>query len=283
MTEIKLEIGYEEYEDGQKMSVLIEELAQKPEASTLSSLVIGNWGGAYEDSSQALVDMLIQYKDHFPALRKLFIGDMESEECEVSWIMHGNLNGLFAAFPALQSLTIKGSSGLELGEIRHERLEELIIICGGLPANVLASIAEAQLPALQKLELYIGVEDYGFDGTLEDVMSVAKPGLFPNLTYLGLKNSEIQDEIAAAIADSELLESLETLDLSDGTLSDVGAEALLASDRIRKLPKLDLQYHYLSEEMMRRVATELPNADISDRQETDHYDGEEYRYPALTE
>jgi len=283
MTEIKLEIGYEEYEDGQKMSVLIEELAQKPEADALSSLIIGNWGGAYEDSSQALVDMLIQCKDRFPALRKLFIGDMESEECEVSWIMQSNLNGLFAAFPHLQSLTIKGSSGLELGEIQHERLEELIIICGGLPASVFASIAEAKLPALQKLELYIGVEDYGFDASLEEVMSVAKPGLFPNLTYLGLKNSEIQDEIAAAIADSEVLEGLETLDLSDGTLSDVGAEALLASERIRKLPKLDLQYHYLSEEMMRRVATELPNADASDRQETDHYDGEEYRYPALTE
>ncbi|MEJ8304586.1 STM4015 family protein [Saccharibacillus sacchari] len=283
MTEIKLTIGYDEYEDGQKMETLIAELAEKPEAAQLSSLIIGSWGGAYEDSSESIVAELVRQKDRFPALRSLFVGDMDYEECEVSWIMQSNLNPLFAAFPELRSLTIKGSTDLALGEVRHAKLEELIIICGGLGKSVLASIAAAELPALKKLELYIGVDNYGFDGGIEDVMSVAKPGLFPNLTYLGLKDSEIQDEIAVAIAQSDILDNLETLDLSDGTLSDEGAEALLASEKIRRLPQLDLHYHFMSEAMTRRVATELPNADVSDRQETEKYDGEEYRYPALTE
>ncbi|CAM4313273.1 STM4015 family protein [Saccharibacillus endophyticus] len=283
MTEIKLSIGYEEYEDGQKMETLIEELAEKPEAEQLSSLIIGSWGGAYEDSSESIVAALVRLKDRFLALRSLFIGDMDSEECEVSWIMQSDLNPLFAAFPELRSLTIKGSTDLALGEVKHAKLEELTIICGGLGKSVLASIASAELPALKKLELYIGVDNYGFDGDIEDVMSVAKPGLFPNLAYLGLKDSEIQDEIAAAIAHSDILDGLETLDLSDGTLSDEGAEALLASEKVRRLPKLDLHYHFMSEAMTRRVATELPNADASDRQETEKYDGEEYRYPALTE
>ncbi|BFH11652.1 hypothetical protein J6TS7_07520 [Paenibacillus dendritiformis] len=114
----------------------------------------------------------------------------------------------------------------------HARLKELVIICGGLPAEVLADIRNAKLPELRKLELYLGVDEYGFSGSLDDVLSVAKPGLFPKLTYLGLKDSEIQDEIAQALADAPILDQLETLDLSYGTLSDAGAEALLARLRL---------------------------------------------------
>lgn len=283
MTEIKLSIGYEEYEDGQTMVKMLDEWADKPEAAALSSLIIGDWGGSYENSSADIVEALVRLKDRFPALRSLFLGDMSYEECEVSWINQSDLNPLFAAFPELRSLTIKGSNDLALGNVSHEKLEELVIICGGLGKGVLASIAAAHLPSLQKLELYIGVENYGFDGSLEDVMAVAKPGLFPKLTYLGLKDSELQDEIAAAIAESDILDALDTLDLSEGTLSDSGAEALLASTKIRRLPKLDLHFHYMSEEMTARVASELPNADVSDRQEADNYEGEEYRYPSLTE
>ncbi|WP_172196188.1 STM4015 family protein [Saccharibacillus qingshengii] len=283
MTEIKLSIGYDEYEAGQQMDQKLEELANTPEAAQLSKLVIGDWGGTYENSSEPIVETLVRLKDRFPALRSLFIGDMDSEECEVSWIMQSDLNPLFAAFPDLQSLTVKGSTDLALGQVEHAKLEELIIICGGLPSEVLASVAQAKLPSLRKLELYIGVENYGFNGNLEYILSVAKPGLFPNLVYLGLKNSEIQDEIAAALAQSDILDQLETLDLSEGTLTDTGAEALLASEKIRRLQALDLHHHFMSEAMTRKVAEQLPQADVSDREETDKYNGEEYRYPALTE
>ncbi|MDO3409559.1 STM4015 family protein [Saccharibacillus sp. CPCC 101409] len=283
MTEIKLSIGYEDYENGKKMDEALEELAGRPEAAELTDLIIGDWGGAYENSSELIVEALVRLKDRFPALKSLFIGDMGFEECEVSWIMQSNLNPLFGAFPDLTSLTVKGSTDLELGEIEHARLEELTIICGGLGSRVLASIAEAKLPALKKLELYIGIEDYGFDGTTEDVLAVAKPGLFPNLTYLGLKDSEIQDEIAEAIAESDILDRLDTLDLSEGTLSDAGAQALLDSAKVRALNVLDLHYHYMSADMTRRIQSELPNANVDERQEADVYNGEEYRSPMLTE
>lgn len=283
MTETKLSIGYEDYEAGQTMDILLEQLADTPEAAQLTKLVIGDWGGTYENSSQPVVEALVRLKDRFPQLRSLYIGDMDSEECEVSWIMQSDLSPLFAAFPELRSLTVKGSTDLALDPIRHAKLEELIIVCGGLPAGVLSSIARAELPALRKLELYLGVDNYGFDASLEQVLAVAKPGLFPNLVYLGLKDSEIQDEIAIALAQSELLDTLETLDLSEGTLSDAGAEALLASDKVRRLPTLDLHYHFMSAAMTGTVAAQLPNADVSDRQETEKYNGEEYRYPSLTE
>ncbi|RAU99875.1 STM4015 family protein [Paenibacillus sp. YN15] len=279
MSEVKLTVAYEDYENGVQMKQLIEELAAQPESKELESLVIGDWGGSYENDSSSVVEALVQAKEAFPKLRKLFIGDMDSEECEVSWIMQSDVAPLLTAFPELISLTIQGSTGLSLNPARHEKLEELVIICGGLGKDVLDSIAQAHFPRLKKLELYLGVDSYGFDGTLEDVLQVAKSGKFPELVYLGLKDSEIQDEIAAALADAPILDQLHTLDLSMGTLSDAGAEALLNSDRVKKLQRLDLSHHYMSEKMIKRWKQSGLNVDVSDAQGED----DEYRYPALTE
>lgn len=279
MSEVKLAVAYEDYENGVTIKQLIEELAAKPESKELESLIIGDWGGSYENDSSTVVETLIQSKDAFPQLRKLFIGDMDSEECEVSWIMQSDLSPLFTAFPGLTSLTIQGSTDLSLEPARHEKLEELVIICGGLGKSVLDSIAQAHFPRLKKLELYLGVDNYGFDGTLEDVLQVAKPRLFPELTYLGLKDSEIQDEIAAALADAPILDQLHTLDLSMGTLTDAGAEVLLNSERVKKLRHLDLSHHFMSEKMIKLWEQSGLSVDISDAQDED----DEYRYPALTE
>lgn len=281
MSEVKLTIDYDQYEAGRKMKELLEELANGPEGRELTSLIIGDWGGSYENDSAEIVETLVACKDRFPKLRKLFIGDMDSEECEVSWIMQSNLAPLLSAYPELTSLTIKGGSGLELEPAGHEKLEELVIICGGLGKNVLSSIGSGRFPELNKLELYLGVEEYGFDGDLEDVLPLAEPGRFPKLTYLGLKNSELQDEIAIALADAPILDQLHTLDLSMGTLTDKGAEALIGSGKAAKLQKLDLSYHYMSDKMMLRWKQSGLNVDMSDQQDAD--EDEDYRYPSLTE
>ncbi|MNO26903.1 hypothetical protein D3C76_167640 [compost metagenome] len=281
MSEVKLAIGYDEFEDGQRIGTAIERLSTSPEAASLSSLVIGDWGQAYENSSEDVVEALVKHSAGFPALRKLFIGEMGYEECEISWITQSDLSPLLPAFPELQSLTIQGGNDLSLSKLRHEKLEELIIITGGLGKGVLAQIAAAELPNLRKLELYLGVDNYGFDGSLEDLIPLIEPGKFPKLTYLGLKNSEIQDEIAIAVADAPILDQLDTLDLSLGTLSDKGAEALLASGRIKGLKALNLSHHYMSEEMLTRWQDSGLPADVSDRQTSD--DDEDWRYPSITE
>lgn len=281
MSEVKLAIGYDEFEDGQRIATAIERLSASPEAASLSSLVIGDWGQAYENSSEDVVEALVKHSASFPALRKLFIGEMGYEECEISWITQSDLSPLMPAFPELQSLTIQGGNGLSLSKLEHDKLEELIIITGGLGKGVLAQIAASELPNLRKLELYLGVDDYGFDGSLADLLPLIKPGKFPKLTYLGLKNSEIQDEIAIAVADAPILDQLDTLDLSLGTLSDKGAEVLLASGRIKGLKALNLSHHYMSEEMLARWQSSGLPADVSDRQTSD--DDEDWRYPSITE
>ncbi|MEK3713092.1 STM4015 family protein [Paenibacillus sp. FSL R7-0333] len=281
MTAVKLSIDYDAFEEGKRMETEIERLSGSPEAAGLTSLTIGDWGQAYENTSEEAVQALVKHSASFPALRKLFIGDMSYEECEISWINQTDLSPLLSAYPELQSLTAQGGTDLRLSKLQHDKLEELIIITGGLSKAVLADIAASRLPNLRKLELYLGVDNYGFDGGLEDLLPLIEPGKFPKLTYLGLKNSEIQDEIAAALADAPILDQLHTLDMSLGTLSDTGAEALLASERVKGLKQLNLSHHYMSDEMMLRLKNSGLPVDVSDQQQAD--DDDDWRYPSITE
>jgi hypothetical protein len=279
MIEIRLSVGYDEYENGERMTQLIEKLAASPDGEKLSILTIGEWGQAYENSPDSFLDTLVKHRESFPLLRKIFIGDMSSDECEVSWINQTNLSPILEAFPKLKSLTIKGSTDLSLDPLEHENLQELTIICGGLPQEVLHQITNAKLPELQKLILYLGVEEYGFSGSVADVLPLLQSGLFPKLRYLGLKDSEIQDEIAIAIANAPILDQLETLDLSYGTLTDTGSEALIASERIKKLNHLNISYHYMTDAMVKRWKDSGMSVDVSDQQDQE----DEWRYPFLTE
>lgn len=278
---------YDDYEEGGKDALtLAQEVLADPDLPDLDELVIGCWGESYDNSVQSLLDEFTAQAGKLQNIKSLFIGDMDYEECEVSWIEQGSYEQLLAALPGLERLTIKGSVGLSLGKIRHAALQEIEIICGGLPKNVLHELAESELPALTKLNLYLGVEDYGFDGDIEDVKVLLRSPLMRQLTYLGLGDSEIQDEVVAAVLAVLPLERLQVLDFSNGTLTDQGGQLLLdAQDKLKNLQKIDLTYHFLSDEMMERLkATGLPFV-LDDQQETetDEDDGYIYRFPMLTE
>lgn len=263
---------------------LANDIIADSELSSLDELIVGCWGESYDNPVQSLLDVFVENKDKLQHISRMFIGDMDYEECEVSWIEQGDYSNLLKALPNLKSLTIKGSNELSLGNIDHNNLEELEIICGGLPTSVIKQIASARLPKLKKLNLYFGVEDYGFDGTIEDIASILKADYIKNLTYLGLGDSEIQDEIVEKVVESKNLYNIKTLDLSNGTLTDKGGQMILDNISMFKgLDKLDLTYHYLSEEMMQNLRNTGINVILDEANEPDEYDGEVYYYPMLTE
>ncbi len=278
-------ISYKEYDSGEKSAKdLVPDMLADPEFPDLTELVIGDWGGTWEDSCQAVLDGMIEHAEQFSHIRRLFVGDMDYEECEVSWIIQGNYSKLWAALPNLKALTIKGSTDLELGEICHEGLEELTIICGGLGSDVIKSIQNAKLPNLKKLLLYIGIEDYGFDGNADTVKELLEKADFPNLSYLGITDSEIQDELAQVVLNSKFMGQIETLDLSMGTLTDQGGALLL--ETLPKWPNvktLDVHYHYMSDEMEEKLSALPITVDVSDGEEPDEYDGTIYMNAMLTE
>lgn len=281
----KFMYSYEEYEEqGKGAESLVEDILADPDFPALRELVIGDWGNSWEDGCQKILDGIVEQAERFSHIESLFIGDMDYEECEVSWIIQGDYSRLWAAMPQLKELTIKGSADLELGEICHEGLESLTIICGGLSRSVLNSIQDAKLPGLKKLLLYIGVEAYGFDGDENTVKELLEKADFPKLTYLGIEDSEIQDELAQVVLESKFMGQIETLDLANGTLTDKGGELLLKElPKWPNVKKLDVHYHYMSDEMAGKLEALPLEVDASEGNEDERYNGEVYRNAMLTE
>ncbi len=277
---------YEDYEDGKTAETMVGEILADPEFQNIDKLIIGDWGGAYEDSCQALLDDIADNADKFSHITSLFVGDMDYEECEISWIIQGDYSRIWEAMPQLKEITVKGSTDLKLGKIKHSNLESLTIICGGLGSDVIKEIEEAELPELKKLLVYIGSENYGFDGDADTVRSLLANSDFPELEYLGIADSEIQDELTAVVLDCKYIDSITTLDLSCGTITDKGGELLLKKlPELKNLKKLDLSYNYLSDEMKEKLTAAAPavEMDLSDSQEADEWDGELWYNAMVTE
>ncbi|KQX12252.1 cytoplasmic protein [Streptomyces sp. Root431] len=251
------------------------------------ALVVGGWDEAYEESSAPIVAALVAAADRLTGLRAVFLGDMTGEDCEISWIVQSDVTPLFAAYPALREFGVRGGTGLAFPAIRHDALETLVVETGGLPAEVVRGIAGSELPALESLELWLGTDEYGGDSTAEDLAPLLAGTAFPALRRLGLCNSVIQDEVAAAVAGAPVVARIERLDLSMGVLTDEGAAALLDGQPLTHLAHLDLSHHYLSEAMSERVRSALVPHGVTvvldDPQEAEDYDDRVHRYIAVAE
>lgn len=280
----RYEYDYEQYENGKGPKTMIDDILADPDFSQVTDVTIGSWGSAWEDNCQMILDDIADNKDKFAHVQQLFVGDMDYEDCEVSWIMQGNYGRLWKALPGLKELTIKGSTDLSLGEVEHENLEALTIICGGLPVSVLEEIQKAKLPNLKKLVLYIGVENYGFDGDEDTIRTFLEKSDFPKLTHLGIEDSEIQDQLTQVVLESKYMGQIHTLDLANGTLTDKGGALLL--EKIPSYPNikvLDIHYHYLSDTMAQQLKGLPIQVDASEANEPEEYDGEIWMDAMLTE
>ena len=283
-TAYRIRLEYDEAEAGVTWEERFNEFLSLPGSSSVTSIVVGVWGepSPLGDSS-SVVKTLSEASDRLPALRTLFIGDITGEEFEISWIEQSDMAPLFVAYPELEHFGVRGGTNLRFGPLNHSQLRSLVVQSGGLDASVVRDITSSSLPELEHLELWLGTDDYGGNAEIVDLAPILSGKLFPKLRYLGLRDSELSDAIAAAVAHSPLLERLRVLDLSLGTLSDDGAAALLASPGIKNLEFLDLNYHYCSEAMMQKLAGLGIRVDTSDKQEPDDYDGQSTRYVAVGE
>lgn len=262
-------------------------------ADRVRAVVIGSWWGDDYSDVRPVLDALIASADRLPALRGLFLADVGSEQCELSWLRMDDVTPVLEAYPRLEEFTVRGcgSGDLAFRPLRHERLRSLRFESGGLPGEIVRAVGASELPRLEHLALWLGVEQYGGDATVADLAPVLSGARFPALTHLGLQDSEIQDEIAAAVASAPVVAQLTSLDLSMGTLGDEGAEALLTGQPLTHLGRLDLHHHYLSDAMMRRVCDALEpsgvEVNVSEQEEPDRWDDdddeEEYRYVAVSE
>ena len=270
-----------DYDDEGVWSDKFAQFLETPEAEQVPGIVVGAWmGDDYEASSQDAVEVLVASSERLPNVKALFIGDMVVEENEISWIQQSDLSPLFGAFPNLEWLGARGGNGLVLGAPRHEKLKGLVLETGGMPGELFQSVVRAQLPQLEHLELWLGDSGYGAEVTVVDLKPLLNGDLFPNLKYLGLRNSEMQDEIAQALHGAPVLKKIRVLDLSLGTLTDKGAQHLLDDATISRLEKLDLHHHFCSDEMVEKLKALPCEVDVSEQEKADVYKDEVYRYVA---
>ncbi|MFI2436731.1 STM4015 family protein [Streptomyces sp. NPDC018693] len=259
------------------------------DTTKVGALIVGAWQEAYEHDSSSVIEALLAARDRLPALRAVFLGDMTSEECEISWICQTDVAPLLAGFPELEELGVRGGSGLAFTALRHTALRKLTVETGGLPVAAVRGIGASDLPALEHLDLWLGTPDYGGDSEAADLEPVLSGARLPSLRHLGLRNSEMQDAVAAALASAPVVARLEVLDLSLGVLTDEGAAALLGGQPLTHLKKLDLHHHYLSEPLVDRIRQTLQPAGVDvdlDRDDADwdeDDDGTVWRYVAVGE
>ncbi|MDO5609215.1 MAG: STM4015 family protein [Pseudomonadota bacterium] len=267
---------YQEYESEESQQELLNDFLGKIDRSTLDALLIGPWSESFEVSPQPYLDTLIARRAELPALKALFVGDMTYEDCEISWIIQTRYNDLLDAFPELHELRVRGSTQLQLTPFTHNVLQSLSIETGGLPSAIVNAIAASELPMLRHLELWLGDDNYGFDGDIQTYAALLNAIKPERLHTLALRNATISDGLATHIAQQPWLGQLHTLDLSMGTIGDVGAQALFESPHLAGLEKLDVSHHYISPQWQAKLKTLPVELVMNDPQDADETDGERY-------
>jgi hypothetical protein len=250
---------------------LVETFLARVDGTKVEAIVTGMCDGIVGGGGNPTAGILAAAADRLPALRAVFLGDIPEAEWQISWNYGPQVNPILDAYPALEELWVRGTPG-EGDEIlkptRHEALRTLVTQSGEFASGAALAISESDFPQLAHLEIFFGDINYlgdpspTPDDSLDHIQWLLDGARAPHLRHLGLKNSPIQDEIAAELAHAPVVAHLEVLDLSFGTFSDEGAAALLAGQPLTHLKRLDLTHNFLTEPMRERLVAALPGVEV---------------------
>jgi hypothetical protein len=278
------------WDDTDTVADRLVQLLNSPNTDQIEALVIGLWADSEgicvgDDSTTDLVTALINASDRLPNLKALFIGDITSEECEISWLVQSDISPVLQAYPQLEMLQVRGGTGLRFeAKASHANLKALILETGGLSRETVYQLYDWQFPALEHLEFWFGSENYGGDCWEHDMAAILEDLKFPNLTYLGLRNAQFTHELMERLVRSPLLPRLQVLDLSMGTLGDDAAMTLLECLAVRDLTTLNVSESYLSGGMIEQLQTlGIQVIAVAQRDEEEEEDPADRRYCAVSE
>ena len=269
-----------EYEGEPHARKILGALLKLPTARFLQALTLGLYYDeeeTYEVNYSGAARLLVA-NGALPTLRALFIGSFEyPDETEISWAKLGNLGKLWALYPNLEHLHLRGGEQ-KLGELNLPNLKSFLLETGGLDVGALKSISKASWPNIERISVWIGRDDYGWNGKPADILPLLQRKDLPKLKHLGIKNNELGDVIAEMVVGSPLVAQVEELDLSMSTLGDPGAEVLIRNAaKLVHLKLLDVTDCYISDPVAARLKAALPNASVDGQREPDEYGGELHR------
>ncbi|HSH02417.1 MAG TPA: STM4015 family protein [Anaerolineae bacterium] len=272
----RLRLGWEA---GKTWLNLFDAFLAEERVAEVEGIVVGAWGEMWDAGSGFIVDALLAAREQLPNLKMIFMGDVTYEENEISWMVQSDMGRLLKGYPALVHFGVRGGGSLRFKDAGHDNLQSLVVQTGGLDRGVVHDILAGEWPALRHLELWLGTANYGATSRAEDIAPLLMGDLLPSLRYLGLRDSDIADDLAATLALAPVLGEIEVLDLSLGTLSDAGGRALLNSPHVPKLKGLILHHHFMSDQMCEQLEALPIRVDVSDGQD----DEDDWRFVAVGE
>ena len=139
------------WDDDKTVIKLLGEFVEQKGIAQVKAVVIGMWCSDSAESSTEVVAFLVNNRDKLAALEAIFLGDIISEENEISWIQQSDVSPLLTAFPKLKVLRVRGGMGLTFSKVRHEALQQLVVETGGLGRDTIREICRCEFPALTTL------------------------------------------------------------------------------------------------------------------------------------
>ncbi len=195
-------------------------------------------------------------QEHAPkSIEELTIGDFEyPDDTEISWAEVGAVGSVLPSLPNLRRLRTMGAK-VGLGRLEHDALRSLRVESGGCGEPCAVSVANARLPMLEKLELWLGSRQYDGFGSIAQLQPLFDGENYPSLSILRLRNCDAADEIAERICDAEIVKQLGTLDLSLGALTDDGARCILKHhQRFAHLRRFVINRTYVSQDVISELS-----------------------------
>jgi len=243
-------------------------LLQDPKVTEVEALIcqMSHWGYFVNMGFYTFAEILVDAHQQLTNLKSLFIGDVEEDiyredrqqgNCDYNRyrIELGDISLILDAYPNLEVLQVRGcSESLECALQSHKHLRTLIIETGNITNKSISQIFTLHLPTLEYFELWLGKANNYYSVSTNKLLPLLLDNSFPNLTYLGLRNSEYTNDIAMNVAQSPIIERLAVLDLSMGALTDDGAEALLNCQAINRLHTLNVSLNRLSPNMIQQLS-----------------------------
>jgi len=275
-------IEYEAPDDA--VQQMIAALAARPDAAAVEAIVIGAWTESFDSSCDPIVAALAAAAPTFSNLKAIFVGDMMSEECEISWIQQSDMSPLLTAYPELQVLKARGGQGLAFSQLTqpHNALQSLTVEAGGISGATIDQIAALDLPNLHTLELWLGTDEYGGNATLDQIQALCN-SLPATVRTLGLANSDKAVALLNAVSGWPILAQLERLDMSKGVLVDEHVRGVTPDWAFDHLTELDLSENHLTDDFANQLAQAYSNVYAGGQREVDEYKGEFYYYVAVGE
>lgn len=257
-------------DDTDELADLVERVLASPLCAFVESIACGLTSDDRETNDWGPTLAAIGAAPQARVLRELRFDAWDSGDSELSWVPFGDLSAGWTALPALETLVIKAGGGGTLGTLALPTLRHFTRISGGLSNAEVEAICRATWPQLVSLEIWTGHRDYGADVRLADLQPILDGRGLPRLGHLGIVNSELVDELLAALPRSRILPQLYSLDLSMGIAAATAAHTLVErAPAYRHLAALDLSENLLLEPELEQIRGVLDNVVAIEQRERD--------------